>query len=97
MRERLPASYQSALQGRYSSLEGGELHRAVNDLVMSYRKNYEMTFPPLNTPSLFLNYLRELALPCQFSPQSGPDGRQFANIQQWKSIATRRRSSHYSD
>lgn len=65
MRERLPASYQSALQGRYSSLEGGELHRAVNDLIMSYRKNYEMAFPPLNTPPMFLRYLRELALPLE--------------------------------
>lgn len=65
MRERLPASYQSALHGRYSSLEGGELHRAVNDLIMSYRKNYEMTFPPLNTPPMFVRYLRELALPLE--------------------------------
>jgi hypothetical protein len=65
MLERLPAQYQQALRGRYSALTGGELHVAVTDLILSYRKNYDMIFPPLNIPPLFLRYLRELALPCK--------------------------------
>lgn len=65
MRDRLKPQYQNALRGKYSSLTGGELHTAVTDLVMGYRKNYDMVFPPLNTPPILLRYLRELALPCK--------------------------------
>jgi RNA polymerase I-specific transcription initiation factor RRN7 len=63
MSDRLPPQYQRALRGRYSLLDGGELHTAVTDLVEGYGKNYNMVFPPLNTPLLLLRYLRELALP----------------------------------
>lgn len=65
MRDRLPPQYQKILRGRLSSLTGGELHTTVTDLVMGYRKNYDMMFPPLNTPLLLSRYLRELALPCE--------------------------------
>jgi RNA polymerase I-specific transcription initiation factor RRN7 len=63
MSDRLPAQYQKMLRGRYSSLRGGELHAAVADLIKGYQKNYDMVFPPLNTPLLLLRYLRELGLP----------------------------------
>jgi RNA polymerase I-specific transcription initiation factor RRN7 len=65
MRDRLPPQYQKMLRGGYNSLAGGELHAVVTDLVMGYQKNYDMVFPPLNTPLLLLRYLRELALPCE--------------------------------
>ena len=63
MRERLPPQHQKALRGKYSSLTGDELHAAVTDLVLGYRKNYDMGFPPLNTPLVLTQYLRDLALP----------------------------------
>lgn len=65
MRDRLPAPYQRTLRARYAVFKGGELHRAVMNLAISYRKNYDITFPPLNTPTIVLQYLRELALPRQ--------------------------------
>jgi RNA polymerase I-specific transcription initiation factor RRN7 len=63
MTARLPGSYQRALKVKNASFRGGELHQAVLELALDYHINYEMTFPPLNTPLLLLQYLRELALP----------------------------------
>ena len=63
MRDRLPASYQKSLQPGRVALKGGELHKAVTNLAVAYHSNYEITFPPLATPTILLQYLRELALP----------------------------------
>ncbi|OIW32142.1 hypothetical protein CONLIGDRAFT_571387 [Coniochaeta ligniaria NRRL 30616] len=65
MRDRLQPQYKNMIRGRYSSLTGGEFHTVVTDLVMGYQKNFDMVFPPLNTPLLLLRYLRELALPLE--------------------------------
>lgn len=63
MTDRLPGSYHRALLVKHKSFQGGELHQAVLELVLEYHLNYEMAFPPLNTPLLLFHYLRELALP----------------------------------
>lgn len=63
MTDRLPGSYQRALLVKNASLQGGELHQAVLELVLEYHLNYEMAFPALNMPLLLFHYLRELALP----------------------------------
>jgi RNA polymerase I-specific transcription initiation factor RRN7 len=60
---RLPGSYHRALLVKHTSFQGGELHQAVLELILEYHLNYDMVFPPLNTPLLLLHYLRELALP----------------------------------
>lgn len=63
MTDRLPGSYHRALIVKHASLQGGELHQAVLELVLEYHLNYDMVFPPLNTPLQLFRYLRELALP----------------------------------
>lgn len=65
MTSRLPGSYHRALVVKHASLQGGELHQAVLELVVEYHLNYDMVFPPLNTPLQLFHYLRELALPGQ--------------------------------
>ncbi|POS78561.1 60S ribosomal protein L40, partial [Diaporthe helianthi] len=65
MTARLPGAYHRALRVKNTSFRGGELHEAVLELVLDYHLNYEMEFPPLNTPLLLLQYLRELALPAE--------------------------------
>lgn len=62
---RLPGSYHRALTVKHTSFQGGELHQAVLELILEYHLNYDMVFPPLNTPLLLLHYLRELALPAE--------------------------------
>lgn len=66
MTVRLPGSYHRALKVQNTSFHGGELHQAILELVLNYHLNYEIVFPPLNTPLLLLHYLRELALPRKF-------------------------------
>lgn len=63
MSERLPGSYQRALLVRNASLQGGELHEAILELVLEYHLNYDMAFPAVNMPLLLFHYVRELALP----------------------------------
>lgn len=66
MTARLPGSYHRALKVKNTSFRGGELHQAILELVLNYHLNYEIVFPPLNTPLLLLQFLRELGLPCKF-------------------------------
>lgn len=75
MTARLPGSYHRALKVKNTSFRGGELHQAVLELVLDYHLNYEMVFPPLNTPLLLLHYLRELALPGKFTASCDASGR----------------------
>lgn len=63
MTDRLPGSYHRALMVKNASLQGGELHQAVLELVLEYHLNFDMVFPALNTPLQLFHYLRELALP----------------------------------
>lgn len=67
MIDRLPGSYHRALKVKNTSFRGGELHQAVLELIIEYHLNYDMMFPGLNTPLLLLQYMRELALPGEFS------------------------------
>lgn len=69
MTDRLPGSYQRALLVKKASLQGGELHQAVLELVLEYHLNYEMVFPPVNVPLLVFHYVRELALPGELSSE----------------------------
>lgn len=47
----------------HTPLDGGELHRAVLDLAMSYHVNHELVFPGLSDVPLLVQYARLLALP----------------------------------
>lgn len=82
MTDRLPGAYNRALKVSHTSFWGGELHQAVLELVLEYHLNYEMVFPPLNTPLLLLRYLRELALPGMFTTFRSPYARQLTSFQQ---------------
>lgn len=64
MRDRLPAQYFAALESR-SALKRGGLHKAVLELVISYKQRFEIVFPPLNAPLIFFKYVRDLCLPCK--------------------------------
>jgi hypothetical protein len=68
MIDRLPTTYHRVLLARYATFSGGELQLATMNLVLSFRKNYDMLFPPLNAPTIVLQYIRELALPCPLKP-----------------------------
>lgn len=86
MTDRLPGSYQRALLVKNASLQGGELHQAVLELVLEYHLNYEMAFPPVNIPLLVFHYLRELALPGE-STQGVLFIRSQLTMSQWKSTS----------
>ncbi|KAI0021256.1 hypothetical protein F4780DRAFT_295605 [Xylariomycetidae sp. FL0641] len=61
-RDRLPAEYHRALQVK-DHLPPGRLHRAIQDLVISYHANFEMGFPALNYVPPLITYITELTLP----------------------------------
>jgi RNA polymerase I-specific transcription initiation factor RRN7 len=64
MQERMPSPYVRAIQlASRSGLRGEDLHSTVMDLVLSYKLNYEMTFPLLNHVPMIVEYTRELCLP----------------------------------
>ena len=46
-----------------SSLEPGDLHSTVTELMLGYKKNWDLTFPVLNVPPLLHLYLKDMALP----------------------------------
>lgn len=66
MTERLPGSYQRALIVKHATLQGGELHQAVLELVLEYHVNLDLAFPALNTTLLLFHYVRELAVPGEY-------------------------------
>ncbi len=53
---------------QHGAFDGSKLHKTITDLMLGYRKNYELTFPALNIPPLLVGYLRDLALPRSFQP-----------------------------
>jgi hypothetical protein len=65
MRDRLPAHYFAALESR-SALKRGDLHKAVLELVISFRQRFDIVFPPLNSPLIFFKYVRNLCLPRKY-------------------------------
>ncbi|KAI1638658.1 hypothetical protein F4809DRAFT_239794 [Biscogniauxia mediterranea] len=64
VRDRLPAEYHRALQVR-DHLEPGKLRTVVQGLVVAYKVNYDMVFPPLNHVPVLIRYITELTLPVE--------------------------------
>ncbi|KAI0478998.1 hypothetical protein GGR56DRAFT_355464 [Xylariaceae sp. FL0804] len=70
VRDRLPAEYHGALQVR-DHLPPGHLQSAVQDLVISFKANFDLVFPPLNYVPPLIRYMIELALPVEIYPTVG--------------------------
>ena len=62
-RDRLPGWAHHSLLTRYARFHGGELHRAVMDLMLGYKENHGLEFPAIPAPPLLFLYIRDLALP----------------------------------
>ncbi|OTA97262.1 hypothetical protein M434DRAFT_65820 [Hypoxylon sp. CO27-5] len=63
-RDRLPAEYHRALQVR-DHIPPGRLQAAVQELVISYKINFDTIFPPLNYVPIIARFITELALPIE--------------------------------
>ncbi|KAI0415443.1 hypothetical protein F5X98DRAFT_346487 [Xylaria grammica] len=61
-RDRLPPEYHRALEVR-DHLSAGRLHNTVQQLVISYKVNFDMTIPPLNYVPIALRFITDLVLP----------------------------------
>jgi RNA polymerase I-specific transcription initiation factor RRN7 len=66
MRVKLPGSYHGALEIR-APLKGSSLYRTVSELIRFYHAQFEMVFPPLNSPLLIYVHIRDLGLPGTFT------------------------------
>ena len=66
-RDRLPGWAHHSLLTRYARFHGGELHRAVMDLMLGYKENHGLEFPAIPAPPLLFLYIRDLALPRMLS------------------------------
>ncbi|KAL2848061.1 hypothetical protein BJY01DRAFT_212164 [Aspergillus pseudoustus] len=69
MKEKLPQEY-LALLDTTRLLKAEDLQTAVFDLLLYYRRRFQMQFPPLNAPALFYRLIRRLALPVDIYPVS---------------------------
>ncbi|KAI5302042.1 Pol I core factor CF, partial [Ascosphaera pollenicola] len=67
MRDRLPATYLGALDTR-TIPSGDTLHRAISNLALLYSREFNITFPKLNTSPIQLSYMRSLYLPLEIYP-----------------------------
>ncbi|KAK4130769.1 hypothetical protein BT67DRAFT_445392 [Trichocladium antarcticum] len=67
-RDRLPGWAHRSLLTRYAKFEGGELHRAVLDLMLGYKENHGLVFPAIPAPPLLFLHIRDLALPPEVHP-----------------------------
>lgn len=63
MRAHLPPKYYSALETR-SSLRRGRLQQCIGELMINFTTNFNIVFPPLNTPLIIFRLVKELCLPC---------------------------------
>ncbi|KAI0152181.1 hypothetical protein F4776DRAFT_15479 [Hypoxylon sp. NC0597] len=63
-RDRLPAEYHRTLQIR-DHIPPGRLQAAVQELVISYKINFDTTFPPLNYVPIIARFITELTLPIE--------------------------------
>ncbi|KAI0828442.1 hypothetical protein F5Y06DRAFT_283211 [Hypoxylon sp. FL0890] len=63
-RDRLPAEYHRALQIR-DHIPPGRLQAAVQDLVISYKVNFDTVFPPLNYIPIIARFITDLTLPVE--------------------------------
>jgi RNA polymerase I-specific transcription initiation factor RRN7 len=64
MKSHLPPKYYSALETR-SSLKRGRLQQCIGELMVSFTTNFNIVFPPLNTPLIIFRLVKELCLPCK--------------------------------
>lgn len=64
MRSRLPSTYHSALSP-YSLLNLRRFYTSVADIQFGLEQEFSIVWPPLNVPSLLLQYLKGLALPLE--------------------------------
>ncbi|KAI0441774.1 hypothetical protein F4803DRAFT_551793 [Xylaria telfairii] len=62
VQDRLPAEYHQALQVR-DHLPAGRLQTAVQQLVISFKVNFDMTIPPLNYVPIIIRLITDLVLP----------------------------------
>ena len=62
MREQLPGAYQEALDPR-PLLKAGHVRESVGQLVILFKRDFGMSFPPLNRPLLTFRYINTLSLP----------------------------------
>ncbi|KAH6856757.1 hypothetical protein B0I37DRAFT_426180 [Chaetomium sp. MPI-CAGE-AT-0009] len=67
-RDRLPGWAHHSLLTRYAKFHGGELHRAIMDLMLRYKENHGLEFPAIPAPPLLFLYIRDLALPPEVHP-----------------------------
>ncbi|KAI1412199.1 hypothetical protein F5Y13DRAFT_163866 [Hypoxylon sp. FL1857] len=63
-RDRLPAEYHRALQIR-DHIPPGRLQAAVQELVISYKVNFDTVFPPLNYVPIIARIITDLTLPIE--------------------------------
>ncbi|RYC53962.1 hypothetical protein CHU98_g12249, partial [Xylaria longipes] len=64
VRDRLPAEYHLALRVR-DHLPAGRLQTTVQQLVMSFKVNFDMTIPPLNYVPIIIRLITDLILPIE--------------------------------
>ncbi|KAI0859776.1 hypothetical protein F4860DRAFT_481488 [Xylaria cubensis] len=64
VRDRLPAEYHGALHVR-DHLPAGRLHATVQQLVISFKVNFDMIMPPLNYVPIIIRFITDLVLPIQ--------------------------------
>ncbi|KAF2967331.1 hypothetical protein GQX73_g6277 [Xylaria multiplex] len=62
VRDRLPPEYHGALQVR-DHLPAGRLQSTVQQLVMSFKVNFDMSIPSLNYVPIILRFITDLVLP----------------------------------
>ncbi|KAL7627374.1 hypothetical protein AAE478_001567 [Parahypoxylon ruwenzoriense] len=67
VRDRLPAEYHRALQIR-DHIPLGRLQATVQELVISFKTNFDMAFPPLNYVPVLVRFITELVLPAEIYP-----------------------------
>ncbi|TRX96909.1 hypothetical protein FHL15_002215 [Xylaria flabelliformis] len=66
VRDRLPAEYHGALHVR-DHLPAGRLHATVQQLVISFKVNFDMIMPPLNYVPIIIRFITDLVLPSSYS------------------------------
>ncbi|KAI1734362.1 hypothetical protein F4680DRAFT_438543 [Xylaria scruposa] len=64
VRDRLPPEYHQVLQVR-DHLPAGRLHTTIQQLVISFKVNFDMTMPPLNYVPIIIRFITDLVLPIQ--------------------------------
>ncbi|KFY52744.1 hypothetical protein V496_08235 [Pseudogymnoascus sp. VKM F-4515 (FW-2607)] len=64
MKSHLPPKYYSALETR-SSLRRGRLQQCIGEMIQNFTTNFNILFPPLNTPLIIFRFVKELCLPLE--------------------------------